>query len=144
MTHNALGDQFADHVNVYRGLNEVAPGEINHSSLGSHWSHDPNVAYDFALGRPSGYPDEMSEGDDKGTVLSGLVHRDHIIEPGTPEHEEWMDHSSVFGEGHPEMEATVRPGSPVYITSMSHVTMTPEGHESEEHTRFSPFREHRA
>jgi hypothetical protein len=145
MSHDALGGQFADHVKVYRGLNEVAPHEVDYDKLGSHWSHDPEVAYNFAKGQPLGYPDEFDDdGEITGTVLAGLVHRDHIIDPDSDEFDGWRDIEAVQGPDSHEQEATVRPGSPVHLTEFSHVRYSDEGGESEDHTRLPQPREHRA
>lgn len=108
-------------VQVSRGLAGVRPEEVDTRNLGSHWSTEPEVAWNFALSRDSdGYANEWDDSEEPshGTVVHGMVHRRHIIQPGTPEFEDWAGGEGVFGPSGPEREQTVRPGAPVHVRSM--------------------------
>lgn len=119
------GPQF---IRLYRGL--VAHHEHLDPNLGSHWTPDYTVAYNFATSRDAeGYPidndyefsnDDFS-GSGKGTILEADVHKRHIIDPGTEEHENWRDMMGVLGPESHEQERTVRPGAPVHLRSITQV-----------------------
>lgn len=104
-----------------RGLAEVRPEDVRTHDLGPHWSTEPEVAWNFALSRDSdGYASEWDddEAPRHGTVVHGMVHRRHIIKPGTSEFEGWEGMEGVFGPSGPEREQTVRPGAPVHVEAM--------------------------
>lgn len=148
MSHEALGDQFADHLRVYRGLEGVAPHEVG-PSLGNHWSHSPEVAYNFAQGTPTGWASDAyfdDEGDERrsGTVIAGLVHPDHVVKPGSKEHQSWRDFDQVQDEGSHEEEATVRPDSPVHVIGMSHIKYGGEQPLEESYEKFDVPKRFRA
>jgi hypothetical protein len=114
-----IGQQFKDHVLVHRGIRDVDPS-VARSALGVHWTHSIDVAKHF------GYLDTFStDGKAQSVVVSALVHKDHIIEPESPEWHEAQNWGSsinnvIHNPDHWEQEATVRPGSPVHITAIQH------------------------
>ncbi|NBZ96815.1 MAG: hypothetical protein EBR40_10390 [Proteobacteria bacterium] len=108
-------------VEVSRGLAQVRPDEVDTRQLGPHWTTEPEVAWNFAMSRD--FDGSAWESDDNaplhGTLVHGLVHKRHIIQPGTDEFEDWSGGEGVFGPNGPEREQTVRPGAPVWIQSMN-------------------------
>jgi len=129
-------------VEVYRGLAHVTPEEVDTSSLGPHWSTEPEVAWNFAMSRDSdGYASEYDDDTPiHGTLVRGYVHRRHIIQPGTPEYSDWADGEGVFGPKSHEREQTIRPGSPVHMAAMH--WNSDEG--GSKHLNFDQFRRGRA
>jgi hypothetical protein len=103
-----LGPQFKDHIQVYRGYSSTpSPKDIDFNNLGHHWTTNPNVAESFAIQN-----DDEPEPDFplQGTVLSGLVHKDHVMKPEeVPDDLGVLDHDA-------EAEHTIRKGAPVKIT----------------------------
>lgn len=112
---------------LYRGLHGVSPEEVERTNLGSHWTVDHNVAVSFATGDYLGVTDESGEPnfDDPspsaGTVIRAKVHKRHIVDPNSPEGEEWQD-MGVTGPDHYEQERTVRPNAIVHVEDLFHVT----------------------
>ena len=108
--------QSGKYVRLHRGFAGVHHDEVNTEALGVHWVADANAqqADRFAtdqIGKGWGehiYPENV-----KGTVLTGLVHKRHIMDPLSEEHEKW----SNIGEGavESENEVPLRPGTPVHI-----------------------------
>lgn len=99
---------------LYRGLSGVDLTDVETKSAGSHWTSDPNIAFNFATGRDvEGNPPE--EGDMRGTVLEAMVHRRHIIDPESEEGEGWQGMMGVQGPDHIERERTVRPGGIIHV-----------------------------
>lgn len=143
MSHEALGPQFRDHVRLYRGLNEVEPGDVGHDEMGIHWTEDPGSAQNFALNRDEwgnareSWGDEEENAPDRGTVVEALVHPWHIIDRGTAEHDEMSSAANILHEGSFENETTVRPGSPVHVLG-HHYLEAGEGHDVYKPQRFSP------
>ena len=126
-------------VTLYRGLAEVTPKDIEQKNLGSHWSVDPNIAYNFATSRDvEGSHDWMGfdkESSPHGTVVTAKVHKRHIIDPESEEGERWHWEMGALGHGNIEQERTVRPGAIVHVQGMHHAT--------EDGTRFTPTRSRR-
>lgn len=106
---DSLGPQFADHIQVYRGLRDVAPQDVNVDNLGMHWSTNAKVAESFA--------DDVSDPANPGTVVGALVHPKDVLRPGHPEYKE-AETAGFAGEDSPEDELPIRKGAPVYLTSM--------------------------
>lgn len=140
---NLSHTQFGDHIRLFRGLNEVEPHEINTRGIGIHWTGEPNSASNFALNRDEwGYARESWDEDepnrpDRGTVVEAMVHPDHIVQRGTPEHEELAGWANILHEGSFENETTVREGSPVHIVA-HHYMEQGENHDVLKTQRFSP------
>jgi len=114
---NLSPNQFKDHIEVFRGLHNVAPHEVNMNELGMHWSKNPNVATEFA------YPEEAGEGH-HGTVVSGLVHPKHLESSV-----KYLNTHGVADSDSSEQEVPVRKGSPVYVKSMTHLNWENEEYE---------------
>ena len=104
-----LGPQFKDHIQVYRGLRDVAPEGVQTDALGMHWSTNPKVAESFA--------DDVSDSSNPGTVVAALVHPNDVLRPGHPEYPE-AESAGCAGEGSPEDELPIRKGAPMFLTSM--------------------------
>jgi hypothetical protein len=130
----AFGPQFKDHILLHRGIRHVHPGVVSSGGMGVHWSHDKDVAHRFA-----DYWDDYSEGhseDNQGVVISGLVHKDDIIEPHS---DEWHDaqqwgsaiNNEIYEPEHSEQEATVRPGAKVHVVALEHSRDVPNKEVSE-------------
>jgi hypothetical protein len=98
-------DQSGKYVRLHRGFGGVQHNEVDTSNLGVHWVGDDDAGWADHF---AGLNDDVV-----GTVLTGLVHKRHIMEPGSEEHEEW----SNTGEGsyEAENEVPLRPGTPVHI-----------------------------
>lgn len=110
------GEQFK---RLYRGLAGVNADEIDTKKIGSHWTSNPTIAYNYATSRDvEGYPQE--EGDMRGTVLEAMVHRRHIVDPESEEGEAWTM-MGVLGPEHIEQEKTVRPGGIIHMKKMIEV-----------------------
>lgn len=112
-------------------MHEQGFGGHYHSTVGIHWTDHESSAHNFARDAdPEGwahegdYDDEDEDSHSHGVVLHGHVEPHHVVQPGTQEHEGYMDGDAVFDHSHPEQEVTVRPGSPIHI---SHVTATSTG-----------------
>jgi hypothetical protein len=109
-------DQSGKYVRLHRGFSGMHHDEVDTNSLGVHWVDDLHAhwADKFATDRMGeehhgqSYPEY-----EKGTVITGLVHKRHIMEPGSEEHEEW----SNVGDGAVdyENETPLRSGTPVHI-----------------------------
>jgi hypothetical protein len=121
------GDQF---VTLYRGLVGTTPEEVEQvkakgKPLGIHWTKNPNVAYNFAVGNtPSGYPDNdvLEVYDPEGVVIAAKVHKRHILDPDSSEWSDYSDAYSIFGPNSDEEESTLRKGAIVHVEKMSHVS----------------------
>jgi len=93
-------------IRVHRGFHGVTHDEVDTDELGVHWVGDNNA----------GKADQFATRDfmeDKGTVLVGLVHKRHLIDPESEEYEEVIN----YGEGavESEQEIPLRPGTPVHL-----------------------------
>jgi len=132
--HENLSDQF---VTVYRGRSrywgwESPKTEKDLRGLGMHWTSDLGVARHFA----GGWNDFDGEPDHKtgkrshelgGHVLYGRVHKQHIVDRGTPEWE-WLSHNHAIIEDDgtdTEKEITLRKQAPVEITGLEEVRNRP-------------------
>ena len=111
---NLNPNQSGRYVRVHRGFAGVKHNEVDTGRLGVHWAQDDNsyVARSFATQAmytgEQYYPEQQ-----KGTVLTGYVHKRHLLEPGSEEHEKWAN----MGEGaiESERETPLRPGTPVHL-----------------------------
>ncbi len=110
MSHESfVGKQF---VRVYRGLNGVTPDKVRTEGVGPHWTTDRETAENFAtLREETGSP---------GTVLSGMVDKEHVIGVGSAEHSQWQRRQKVL-DPEIEHEVTVRPGSPVLVDGHEYI-----------------------
>lgn len=93
-------------IRVHRGFHGVTHDEVNIKELGVHWVGDDNA----------GKADQFATQDweaNKGTVLVGLVHKRHLMDSESEEHEEIRN----YGEGavESEREIPLRPGTPVHL-----------------------------
>lgn len=112
-----LGPQW---MRVYRGLHDVSWDTVEDDSkdrpLGIHWTTSYPVAEVFAQYGTT-RPHRNAEGGE-GAVLTGIVHRRHIIGKDDPDA---VDHG-VYPEWHPdaarEREVTLRRGAPVHLRSI--------------------------
>ena len=108
--------QSGRYVRLHRGFAGMHHDEIAGTNLGHHWvgDRDAYVADQFAtdaMGHPD-TPTNFPEAE-RGTVLVGLVHKRHILQPGTPEHSKWVNHGDGAVES--EGEVPLRRGTPVHI-----------------------------
>ena len=109
-------------VTLFRGVTRH-PNNVGHYSLGEHWTHDPEVAKNFAtVGTIKGEYDP-SEG--HGTVIEAKVDKSDVIKPYTKEWEERgggdLDSGvGIFGPDSNEKEQTLRFGSKVQLTKLHH------------------------
>lgn len=108
--------QSGRYVRLHRGFAGAHYDEVTESNLGHHWVGDRNahVADMFAtdsMMHPD-TPDNWPEAT-RGSVVVGLVHKRHMLKPGSPEHEKW----SNVGDGAVEHEDEIplRRGTPVHI-----------------------------
>lgn len=121
---------------LYRGVAGVTPESLDLTKVGSHWTSDPNIAYNYAHGRDvEGYPSEYLDDDspEQGVVLQAKIHRRHIIDPSSSEGESWQFMHGVLDPGHIERERTVRPNAPVHIEKMD--LTTPESNDLRNYPR---------
>ena len=108
--------QSGRYIRVHRGFAGVHHDEVDTSNLGVHWVADDHAgqADIFATSQIGlGDGEETYSENVRGTVLTGLVHKRHIMDRNSAEHEEW----SNYGEGavESENETPLRPGTPVHI-----------------------------
>lgn len=100
-------DQLNRYVLLHRGFYDKTMKEIDINRLGVHWVSDehPGAAWNFAQS-------EFGE-QNRGVVVSGFVHRRHLMDPESDDYEQWIN----TGEGsyEPEHETPLRPGTPVHI-----------------------------
>ena len=98
--------QSGRYIRVHRGFSGMHHDEVDTESLGVHWVGDnrANIADLFAT---------RDYNIDKGTVLTGLVHKRHLLDPMSEEY----DHIINSGDGSvaSEEEVPLRPGTPVHI-----------------------------
>jgi hypothetical protein len=125
MTPENVGQQFKDHVTIYRGLHGVE--DFTHDvakNLGNHWSTDPDVARDFASNNTAIYDwhQDHEENGRPGLIVKAQVHPKHIVDPYSKEGDWWHMETGVLPPGeNEEAEHTVREGSPVRITGVTKV-----------------------
>lgn len=124
------GDQF---VTLYRGLLGTNSDYMEQRQskgkrdLGIHWSTDPDVAYNFAVGNDFGGVPMMGEEDPSGVVIAAKVHKRHILDPESGEWDDYADAHGIFDPGHSEQEKTLRKGAIVHVEKMSNVRQTDNG-----------------
>lgn len=104
-----LGPQFKDHIQVYRGLRDVAPADVRLDDLGQHWSTNRRVAESFA--------DDVSDSANPGTVVGGLVHPKNIVRESDPDYEQVL--SLGYEPDASEDELPLRKGAPVHVTMLN-------------------------
>lgn len=104
--------QLDGYIPVSRGLQAGSGFKgIDHTSLGMHWTTDPNVSRAFAGSR---WPKKEHVG---GVVVHGLVHKDHVLKNDDPAA---VERGVLPAENSNESEVSVKPGSPVKITKVVH------------------------
>lgn len=112
---------------LYRGLSDVTPREVLRNPIGPHWTPDPRIAQEFATNEASTWGDWPEEEHPlHGTIVEALVHRRHVISPGSPEWEEFAGLGDIFDRDHPEREHTLRPGATIHIQKMHFVHENPK------------------
>jgi hypothetical protein len=109
--------QSGRYVRLHRGFAGLHHDEVNENNLGHHWVGDnnPQTADKFAteyFGN-SDFTGGHDREENKGTVLVGLVHKRHMLKPGTPEHEYYANEG--MGSVESEQEIPLRRGTPVHI-----------------------------
>lgn len=106
--------QSGRYVRLHRGFAGKNHDEVHTDQLGHHWVGDSNrhIAERFATMRMDTTKPVWPE-QERGTVLVGLVHKRHMLKPGTPEWEENINegHGAVESEN----EIPLRAGTPVHI-----------------------------
>ena len=108
--------QSGRYVRLRRGFAGVHHDEVDTSNLGVHWVADGHAgqADRFATSQIGlGDGEETYSENIKGTVLTGLVHKRHIMDRNSAEHEEWSNHGEGAVES--EHETPLRFGTPVHI-----------------------------
>jgi len=138
----------AQFITLYRGFNDKARTDIDTENLGMHWTPNRETAFGFSLGidphedDPNSWEPESS----KGTVLEARVHKRHVIQPGSEEHNALLKERAdkelpaiytqynAPDEHAVEQEHTVRPGSPVHIVA-AHTVLDAGTGDSKAHTR---------
>ena len=101
--------QEPNEVTVHRGLQGVAPSEVDPANVGVHWSEEHSVARGFAaFGKPPAYGDENVG---TGTVLSGRVSRTRTPDYDSPEGQAHAEKYAVMHPTSEERETAVLPNS---------------------------------
>jgi hypothetical protein len=108
--------QLEDYVRLHRGFAGKFSYEIDKKNLGHHWVSDEqrHVAEAFAIDHASHL---SRRGQGIGTILTGLVHKNDLLEPGSEEHEKWANEG--FGAAEGENEVPLRKGTPVRLIGAS-------------------------
>lgn len=108
--------QLDDYVRLHRGLAGVFSYEVARGNLGHHWVGDEHryVAEAFATDHASHI---SRRGQGIGTIITGLVHKNDLLEPGSEEHEKWANVG--FGAMEGEHEIPLRRGTPVRLIGAS-------------------------
>lgn len=108
--------QLDDYVRLHRGFAGKFSYEVDKTNLGYHWVGDNHryVAEAFATDHAS-HIERAGQG--IGTILTGLVHRNDLLEPGSEEHEKWANDG--FGAMEGEHEVPLRRGTSVHIIGAS-------------------------
>ena len=106
--------QSGRYVRLHRGFAGMHHDEVDETNLGHHWVGDsnPHIADRFATEHMNSDEPEWPE-QERGTVLVGLVHKRHILQPGTPEHEYYANEG--YGAVESENEIPLASGTPVHI-----------------------------
>ena len=108
--------QSGRYIRVHRGFSGVHHDEVDTSNLGVHWVTDTHARWAdrFATDRMGNLRDgESSPEYEKGTAITGLVHKRHIMDPESDEHERWANAGD--GAVEYENETPLRPGTPVHL-----------------------------
>lgn len=108
--------QLDDYVRLHRGFAGKFSYEVDKDNLGYHWVHDDHrhVAEAFAIDHASHV---KRAGQGIGTILTGLVHKNDLLEPGSEEHEKWANEG--FGAAEGEHEVPLRRGTAVRLIGAS-------------------------
>lgn len=108
-------NQSGKYVRLHRGFAGVHHDEVDTSNLGVHWVADDNAgqADRFATDQIGQLENRSWSENIKGTVLTGLVHKRHLMNPESEEYENVIN----MGEGavESENETPLRPGTPVHL-----------------------------
>ena len=106
--------QSGRYVRLHRGFAGLHHDEVDTTRLGHHWvgERTAHVADRFATERMDTTKPVWPE-QERGTVLVGLVHKRHMLKPGSPEWEENINEG--HGAHEPEQEIPLRAGTPVHI-----------------------------
>jgi hypothetical protein len=114
--------QSGRYVRLHRGFAGMHHDKVDSTQLGHHWvgDSDSHVADRFAEQLLYDTYDDDSSG--KGTVLVGLVHKRHILKPGSPEWEENINEG--HGADQSENEIPLAPGTPVHIVQATNINRT--------------------
>lgn len=104
--------QLDEYVRLHRGFAGKFSYEVDKNHLGYHWVGDDHkhVAEAFATDHAS-HIERLGQG--VGTILTGLVHRNDLLTPGSEEHEKWSNEG--FGAEEGEHEVPLRKGTPVQL-----------------------------
>jgi hypothetical protein len=98
-----------DYIPVTRGYRHDGDWQgVDFTNLGSSWTSDPKVSRAFASHENEARGRELG-----GTVLHGLVHKDHALPSSHPE--------AIANGAAPhkiEKEVYLRPGTPVKVTKL--------------------------
>jgi len=105
-------NQLDEYVRLHRGFAGKFSYEVDKNNMGYHWVGDDHkhVAEAFAMDHAS-HIDRLGQG--VGTILTGLVHRNDLLTPGSEEHEKWSNDG--FGAAEGEHEVPLRKGTPVHL-----------------------------
>jgi hypothetical protein len=133
--NNADFEQGAVH--LYRGLDRSI-GTTDFENLGIHWTPNREIAEQFAT------MGDREEGDEGGVVLHASVSPQHIVQRGTPEHEEYTSKYDIYAEDDPEEETTVRKGAPITVHGYSDIYPHEFGGNEEEHVSWNEPRSGKA
>ena len=125
--------------NIHRGISDIVDTLPGTSELGMHWSTKKSVAQRFALGEPH-FPSNF------GTILHGVVNKQHTLQPDNPEYEAIASKYGILIDNPSnEREVTVKPGSPVSITGKTIVQRRgPKGGIRTRKRTYNPSREVKA
>jgi len=124
---------------VHRGISDTVGTHTGATGLGMHWSTNKPIAQRFALGEPH-FPSDF------GTVIHGVVNKEHTLQPDNPEYEAVASKYGILTDNPAaEREVTVRPGSPVSITGKTPVKRRgPKDGDRTRERRYNPPREAKA
>ena len=108
--------QSGRYIRVHRGFSGMHHDEVDTEALGVHWVTDTHARWAdrFATDRMGELHDGESYPEyEKGTAITGLVHKRHIMDPESDEHEQWANAGD--GAVEYENETPLRPGTPVHL-----------------------------
>ena len=136
-----LGQQFKDHVKVFRGLYETTPENLKQGNLGIHWTNRKKTAENIAHGFfASDEHADQSEMPNNSLVLEGYVHKNDVLKRRSQEHKDLAEkHEIYYSHVGREQEVTVRPGASVHLTRVHHYDHTKD-HELTSQTFKSPVK----